>query len=1021
MKRAVAVAVVAALAIAAIVVVKCGGSGGGSRTAGAAANQTGAGTGPAGDPARAAREPAPDPRTAVRASLHGTVTAKGGGPIAGAQVCTTGQIEKVASDETRDPRCTRTDAAGAYTLDQLYPGRYTVRASARQYLPGVHHKPPPDHDDTEVVLTAGQRRDGVDIALAPGGVEVKGIVSDINGGPIAEAWVEVSSGGWWSSNGDDFARSAADGTFTAWVEPGSVTARATADGYAEGTATGVAPTTKLEVLLTPESVLAGIVVDAETSAPVPGATVSIERNWSENFGSNGTAIAGPDGRFRITRLSPGRYKPAATALGRWGEAAASVLLGLGQTVEDVEIRVHAVRVVTGRIVIDSAHTPAPAATAQTGSAAAGSGDAAKPSGLPGCPDGWLWLSDRNDRSFSARTDATGAVRIEAIIPGSYRVWVSCEDHVSEDPYPDLVVGDADVIGREWRTHAGSKVSGTVRTTAGAPIAEAQINVRTVGGDPRGQRGWGNATTDDTGRFEMRGVLPGGYHVEVVADGHPNPKEPPKLEVAAGVDATIDIVLDDGGTIAGIVVDDAGTPVTAARVEASGDRWEWRGDDTRTGDDGTFTIEGLRAGSYRVQANRGWRTQMRKPGSTDDDVQGERATVVAGQTARVRIVVESQTGTIAGTVVDAANQPVADAFLSAERESDGAGVSEGASMRQSRWGSWGIKPVVTDAAGAFKITNLSPGKYTIRAYRRGGGEAFAEHVPVGSTKARLTMKPTGAIAGVVVIAGGGAPPDVEIEVRDDKGGFSRSERFFRTHGAFTIDELPAGSFRISANAVEGMGQATATLGDGERKTGVAIELAPRVRVTGRVVALDGGAPVPGMQMIARPVKGGVGMVWGDNDNQSITGADGRFVIADAPAGRITLQGFPVDWDQAVYGGVTAVRTLQGGGEVDVGDLVAPKRRVPSRDTGGDLGFDTKDQPPDTEPEDARCEVSHLRPGGPAVSSGLKVGDVITTVDGHDISGVNSYLRWTLLRVPVGTEVTLGLERGATVKITAGPQP
>jgi protocatechuate 3,4-dioxygenase beta subunit len=1029
MKRAVIATAGLAAAIIAVVAIKCSGS---STSAPTKRTSTGAGTSNEGNGPRSARAEKPDPRTAARGSIHGAVTAKGGGPIAGAQVCAQAWIRKVASDETRDPKCTMTDAQGTYAFDELYAGSYWLTASAATYRPGRYVGPKPDRRE-DIVLAPGERRDGIDLRLEPGGVEVRGTVADVNGGPIAEAWVEVTADNWLQRGGTAVVRSGADGTYTAWAAPGTVRASASADGYAEGSAVGTAPTKRLDILLSPESVLAGTVVDAATKAPVAGATVEVSGNWEDGGwggGNRGRAISDDSGKFRITRLAPGRYKPTAESLGRWGEPTDSVLLGLGQTVEGVVIPLHGVHVITGRIVIDEKPAVAAAPAAKTGGAS-GAPVAAKPtesgagpSKLPGCGHGWLWLRGKNGRSFNATTEANGDVRIEAILPDTYTVNARCDGYSEEDPYPDLVITDADVTDLEWKTHPASTLRGTMKTSAGEPVAQAQVNARMIGGDPRGQRSWESATTEDDGTYEMRALLPGEYTLEPYAADNPAPKEPAKVTIVAGQDATADLVLDAGGAIAGVVVDDRGQPVSGAQVNADGGTWEWMGGNQRSGDDGRFEIKGLRPGSYRVNASRGWRAQMRKPGSTDDDVQGERTTVTAGQTASVRLVVESQSGMIGGTVSEANGAPVADAFIVCERESDSAGAIEGSAARQSRWGWWGgdQKPVVTDSMGAFKVTSLSPGTYTVRAYRKGGGEAIAEHVAVGSTKTRLMMKPTGSIGGVVTLSGGSHPADVSVAVSDAKSGFSRSERFFRTDGRFAIKDLPPGELIVRATAAEGQVDTKVILAEGENKTGVALELVGRVTITGRVVSLEDRQPIPGMTVMARPVKGGGGMpVMMGDDKENITDAEGRFTLRDAPAGRVRIQAFPIDWEESKYSFVQVPRTIPAGATFDVGDLVAPRRQVGPRDKGSDLGFDLKEQPPDGEPEDAKLEVSGIRPDGPAVGSGLVAGDIITTVNGHDVTGANTYLAWSLWRVPVGTTVKLGLARNATVSITSVPEP
>ena len=61
-----------------------------------------------------------------------------------------------------------------------------------------------------------------------------------------------------------------------------------------------------------------------------------------------------------------------------------------------------------------------------------------------------------------------------------------------------------------------------------------------------------------------------------------------------------IVLSGGGKIAGSVNDDDGAPIGNAEVEGSA---EGAGQATRTRDDGTFLLEGVKPGAWHVVATR----------------------------------------------------------------------------------------------------------------------------------------------------------------------------------------------------------------------------------------------------------------------------------------------------------------------------------------------------------------------------------------------------------------------------------
>jgi hypothetical protein len=301
---------------------------------------------------------------------------------------------------------------------------------------------------------------------------------------------------------------------------------------------------------------------------------------------------------------------------------------------------------------------------------------------------------------------------------------------------------------------------------------------------------------------------------------------------------------------------------------------------------------------------------------------------------------------------------------------------------------------------------------------GGGEAVAAHVAVGTTT-KLQIKATGTVSGFAK-RDGGAPEELTLAISDPKTGFSRDERFFRTGGAFTVRDLPAGTFTITASAEGGEKRVTVPLGEGEQKSGLMIELEPLVVLVGRVVDRVTKAPIPAIRMVASIGKDG-GFSFGmneDEDQLNITGTDGAFTIKRAPRGEITVRGFAKDWQDSDYGFIQATRTVTGTGTIDIGEIAVLKRRLKKGETGGDLGLRFKEQPRGTTIDQRVYEVSFIDPKGPAVQSGIKVGDVVISIDGVDITGANAMDAWVLMNALPGTKLELGLKRGVTVSITLG---
>jgi len=929
-----------------------------------------------------------------RARITGTVRDRQSkAPIQDAQVCAMGSSRDLGRDILKTPACSRTDADGHYAIEGLLPVAYGVSATAAGHRPETWspHGYAKEREK-QIWLAAGESRENVDIMLKDGGVRIAGFTKDLSGGVVEGAW--VTGGGAWGMTD-------ANGAFELWVAPHTSWVRAHAEGYADGHRRTAAPTEGLEVFVTPEAVLVGKVVRAGTNEGVGGVKVGVRYTWSDMSDT----VSEPDGSFRVSGLEAGRYQVRAWSDDLFGTSDQEVPLGLAEISQPITVEVHPAVALEAEVTVAGDKGP--------------------------CPEGRVQLKQLGgERSFSGtvREDDVGHTTVQGITPGTYRVTVHCDGYVSEPDYGQLEVGGDAIPPARYEVREGLAIRGMVRYDGGEPVDRALIRIaakRTEGEPPPPQVTNRGVRSHADGTFEAQGLLPGTY--EVMTRGgteSPGMEEPIIVELESGADRNdVELLLPATGTIKGVVMDERGQTLrdVTVRAEEQGKfTWASGGNGmTVTDQDGRFEIAQISAGEYRVSASRGYVNNLRKPGTSDDDPKGQLVAVAADTEVEVELRVVATDGEITGRVVSEGG-PVADAFINFDRMSESNAANEKRERASVRWGQWGERPILTDADGRFTVTGLTDGRYVVQATRKGGGEGVISDVEVGAD-VTIEIEATGSVRGTVRAKAGELPPNLSVTLSEKEKNLHFSEDTYRNEGAFAFEAIPAGHYELRATTDNGSARTEIDLGVGEDKSGVDLDLITFIDVTGRLVDLDTGKPVPNMN-VGVPESGGFSF-GGTPEAGYLTDTSGRFEIKRVPAGKATLMFFPRSWGGSMPDYQfhrEHLRLEEAPSSQDIGDVKIVKNRVSDKDDVGDLGFTIKNNDPDIEPEDMRFVVAVVRPGGPAAKAGLKVGSEITSVDGHDVVGKD--IRYYLLTaVPVGTTVDLGLADGNEVSVTSGPKP
>ena len=568
---------------------------------------------------------------------------------------------------------------------------------------------------------------------------------------------------------------------------------------------------------------------------------------------------------------------------------------------------------------------------------------------------------------SASTGSDGTYLVTGLLSGSYDVCFvgsaatggssvegyldQCYNGVAWDGNPFDVTGATTVAVTVGTTRPGvdgtlppaGAVSGTVTDTGAHALEGVSVDVYTTDGSQVGF-----ATTASDGTYTVAGLASGSYDVcfdgsstiggssttgyllqcydGVAWDGSSSDTTGATVvPVAVGSTRTgVDASLSPGAAVSGLVTDSRAHPLDGVSVEviAPGGTQSFF---ATTGSDGTYTVDGLVAGSYDVcfdgssatggSSTTGYLDQCYSGVAWDGDpldTTGATAvTLTAGSTHGSVGAPLPSAGAVSGTVTDTGAHPL-----------DGVSVSVVTASGSQ------VGYATTASDGTFTVPGLAAGSYDVcfdGSSATGGSSttgyldqcwngvswdgntsditgATAVTVTTGATHSGVgaSLPAGGAVDGAVTDTGSHPLGGVDVEVFNGSG-VQVGSASTAPDGTYALTGLPTGTFDVcfdGSNASGGTsaagyldqcyagsawngigsditGATSVTVTAGSSRAGVGASLVASAAVSGTVT--DTGD---------HPLAGAFAFVLDDSGAEmggTITGADGTYTVGDLPAG------------------------------------------------------------------------------------------------------------------------------------------
>ena len=517
---------------------------------------------------------------------------------------------------------TLTDDQGNYKLTGLLSGYYIVAANKAGYLGEMYDDARRIDQATPVQVTMPDETTGIDFALGITSAITGVITSEVDGSPIEGATVGVTS---LITNRPNpikhfirVTKTNENGEYSLQVPAGYYLLVAKAKGFAEewyedaanpADATPVQVQedqhTEINMALSPLGSITGLVVDEQTGEPIAGAKVNayLERKHHRRFYK---AVTGEDGTYTLANLPAGNYIVEAHAEGYlpefWQEAdsvknATLVTVENNSQVTGIDFTLSAGAKITGTVTDEDTGQP--------------------------IADAFVKIKRLNGHlRLGAKTDENGNYEIGGLPAGTYIARAAARGYMAEwyqeaprkaDATPIDITGTETVEGIDFtltpRVPSNTGITGIViDDSTGLPIEGAVVAVMPLTwAKPK------RTVTGPDGTFELLGLKPGiyiavawaeGYIGEFYNDAHRWFKATPITvqaeQITSGIDFGLQPKAEGAYYITGMVLNPDGEPIEGALVLAKEDGQVVAS--TLTEEDGTYELENMPAGSYKLEAS-----------------------------------------------------------------------------------------------------------------------------------------------------------------------------------------------------------------------------------------------------------------------------------------------------------------------------------------------------------------------------------------------------------------------------------